>query len=67
MWRSYFTEKTSHSIWACTIPISFSYGAYTDLERLGFDCFRDIVDTTGEYKNTSIFKEWAKLLENYED
>ena len=46
---SYFTEKTSHSIWACTIPISFSYGAYTDLERLGFDCFRDIVDTTSEY------------------
>lgn len=42
---------------------------YKDDELIdsGGVCNHPILDTTGEYKNTSIFKEWAKLLENYED
>ena len=38
-----------------------------DLVDSGGVCNHPTLDTTGEYKNTSMFKEWVKLLENYEN
>ena len=36
-----------------------------DLVDSGGVCNHPILDTTGEYKNTSMFKEWVKILENH--
>ena len=38
-----------------------------DLVDSGGVCNHTTLDTTGEYKNTSMFKEWVELLENYEN
>jgi len=40
---------------------------YKDGDRVGSGgvCNHPVLDTTGEYKNTSMFKEWVKLLEDY--
>ena len=42
----------------------YKNGGLVDSEGV---CNHPILDTTGEYKNTSIFKEWVELLENYEN
>ena len=36
-----------------------------DLIDSGGVCNHPILDTSGEYKNTSMFKEWVKILENH--
>ena len=41
----------------------YKNGGLVDSEGV---CNHPILDTTGEYKNTSMFKEWVELLENYE-
>ena len=38
-----------------------------DLVDSGGVCNHPILDTTGEYKNTSMFKEWVKILESHND
>ena len=42
----------------------YKNGVLVDSEGV---CNHPILDTTGEYKNTSMFKEWVELLENYEN
>ena len=42
----------------------YKNGGLVDSEGV---CNHPILDTTGEYKNTSMFKEWVELLENYEN
>ncbi|MDA7842092.1 hypothetical protein N9A44_00530 [Gammaproteobacteria bacterium] len=38
-----------------------------ELVDSGGVCNHPLLDTTGEYKDTSMFKEWVEILENYEN
>jgi len=57
------TEKYINAILGGTIPIVNGYRVYEVIEEMGFDSFKDIIDTSAQYETNSTLRI-INLLEN---
>jgi hypothetical protein len=58
------TEKYLNAVYGGTIPVVDGYCVYDCLEAMGFDVFKDIVDTSSQYEKNSILRVWNMLKNN---
>ena len=61
---SHVTEKYVNAIYGGTIPIVNGYRVYDDLNKLGFDTFSDIIDTSSQHELDPIMGVWNMLEKN---
>lgn len=57
------SEKYMHAIYGGTIPLVSGYKIYDSLDKLGFDTFSDIIDTSSQYELDPVLRIW-NMLEN---
>jgi hypothetical protein len=58
------TEKYMHAIYGGTIPVVSGYQIYDSLNKLGFDTFSDIIDTSSQYELDPVLRIWNMLEKN---
>jgi hypothetical protein len=61
---SMLTEKYAHAVYGGTIPILNGYQVYDNLNKLGFDTFSDIIDTSSQHELDPILRIWNMLEKN---
>lgn len=57
------SEKYIHAIYGGTIPLVSGYKIYDSLDKLGFDTFSDLIDTSSQYELDPVLRVW-NMLEN---
>ena len=61
---SMLTEKYINCIYGGTIPIVNGYQIYNNLNKLGFDTFSDIIDTSSQHQRNPVLRIWNMLEKN---
>ena len=63
-WACDLDEKYLFAVYSGCIPLVHGYKIYDRLECLGFDTFRDIIDTSSQYEKNPILSIWNLLDSN---
>lgn len=58
------TEKYINAVLGGTIPIVNGYRVYESIERMGFDTFDDIIDTSAQFEKNSVLHVYNLLEKN---
>ena len=61
---SIVSEKYMHAIYGGTIPVVSGYKIYDSLNKLGFDTFSDIIDTSSQHELNPVLRIWNMLEKN---
>jgi hypothetical protein len=63
-YASIISEKYVQAVYGGTIPIVSGYKVYDSLNKLGFDTFSDIIDTSSQYERDPVLRIWNMLEKN---
>lgn len=63
-WASELCEKYLFAVYGGCIPVVHGYHIYDKLEDLGFDTFKDLIDTSSQYEKNPILSIWKLLDRN---
>jgi len=63
-WASELCEKYLFAVYSGCIPIVHGYKIYERLEKIGFDTFSDVIDTSSQYDKNLIRATWSLFDKN---